>query len=440
MTAPALLLRGARLVDPLEGRDGIADVMVREGRVERVADSIKDGGGAEVVDLTGMLLTPGLVDVHVHLREPGQEEKESIATGTSAAAAGGFVAICAMPNTRPVVDDPELVRLLVDRAAESGPVRVHPIAAATLGSRGERPTDVEALAAAGAVAISDDGLPISDATLAEVLKRARAAGIPVADHCESLDRSAGGAIFEGPLARRLGVRGIPPEAESDAVARDLEALARAGGRLHVCHVSTARSVERIRQAKADGLPVTAEVTPHHLVLTVAQVEASGTQAKMNPPLASFADREAVRTALADGTIDCVATDHAPHTAAEKNRGLAEAPFGVIGLETAFAVLYSDLVESGILSLETLVRRLSADPARALGLEAPVVRPGARADLAAFDLETEWMVDPGRFRSLGRNTPFAGWRLRGRPVFTVAGGQVAYDGRQTAREVRRFGQR
>ncbi|MGH7567173.1 MAG: dihydroorotase [Gemmatimonadota bacterium] len=432
MTAPALLLRGARLVDPREGRDGIADVLVRNGRVERVEDSITAVDEVEVVDLTGMLLTPGLVDIHVHLREPGQEEKETIASGTSAAAAGGFVAICAMPNTRPVVDDPDLVRLVAERAAESSPVRVHPIAAATVGSRGERPTDVEALAAAGAVAISDDGRPISDDTLAEVLRRARGAGIPVADHCESLDRSAGGSILEGPLARRLGVGGIPPEAESHAVARDIEVLARTGGRLHVCHVSTARSVELIRQAKADGLPVTAEVTPHHLVLTVAQVERSGAQAKMNPPLAGSEDREAVRAALADGTIDCVATDHAPHTDAEKNRGLGDAPFGIVGLETAFAILYSELVLTGSLTLGTLVRRLSADPARALGLEVPAVRPGARADLAAFDLETEWTVDPTRFRSRGRNTPFGGWRLRGRPVYTVADGRVAYDGRRAGR--------
>ncbi|HYO46919.1 MAG TPA: dihydroorotase [Gemmatimonadota bacterium] len=419
-------------MDPLEGRDGIADVLLRNGRVERVEDSIADAGGVEVVDLTGMLLTPGLVDVHVHLREPGQEEKETIATGTSAAAAGGFVAICAMPNTRPVVDNPELVRLVTERAVESSFVRVHPIAAATLGSRGEQPTDVEALAAAGAVAISDDGRPISDDTLAEVLRRARVAGIPVADHCESLERSAGGAILEGPLARRLGVGGIPPEAESDAVARDLEVLARIGGRLHVCHVSTARSVELIRQAKADGLPVTAEVTPHHLILTVAQVEESGAHAKMNPPLAGFEDREAVQAALADGTIDCVATDHAPHTEAEKLRGLGDAPFGIIGLETAFALLYSELVAAGILPLGTLVRRLSADPARALGIRAPAVRPGERGDLAAFDLETEWTVDPARFHSRARNTPFAGWRLRGRPVYTVADGRVAYDGRRIER--------
>ena len=433
MTAHALLLRGARLLDPTEGRDGRADVIVKDGRIQRVADTIADASGAEVVDLSGMLLTPGLVDVHVHLREPGQEYKETIATGVAAAAGGGFVAICAMPNTHPVVDIPELVRLVADRAAAAGPVRVYPIAAATIGSRGERPTDVEALAAAGAVAVSDDGRPISDDTLAAVLERARAAGIPVADHCESLYRSAGGAILQGPLARRLGVGGIPPEAESDAVARDLDVLARTGGRLHVCHVSTARSVELIRQAKADGLTVTAEATPHHLVLTSEQVEKCGAQAKMNPPLAGPEDREAVQAALVDGTIDCVATDHAPHSEVEKGCGLGQAPFGVVGLETAFAVLYSALVEAGTLSLGTLVRRLSADPARALGLEAPVVRPGAPGNLAAFDLEAEWTVDPARFRSRGRNTPFAGWRLRGRPVFTVAGGRVAYDGRKPREE-------
>jgi dihydroorotase len=428
VTAPALLLRGARLVDPLAGWDGRADVLVKDGRVERVEASIDGAPGAEVIDLGGMLLTPGLVDIHAHLREPGQEHKETVASGTAAAAAGGFVVVCAMPNTSPVIDDPERVRQMIARAAESGPVRVHPIAAATVGSRGEEVTDVEALAAAGAVAVSDDGLPIPGGLLAEVLRRARSAGIPVADHCEALGRSAGGAILEGPLARRLGVKGIPPEAESDAVAQDLDVLARTGGRLHVCHVSTARSVEWIRQAKADRLAVTAEATPHHLVLTVAQVEESGARAKMNPPLATRDDRDAVRAALAEGTIDCVATDHAPHTEIEKLRGLADAPFGIVGLETAFALLFSELVESGMLTLETLVRRLSADPARVMELEVPVVRPGARADLAAFDLETEWAVDPGRFRSRGRNTPFGGRRLRGRPVFTLAGGRIAYDGR------------
>ncbi|HET6363397.1 MAG TPA: dihydroorotase [Gemmatimonadota bacterium] len=427
MSAPALLLRGARLVDPMEGLDGPTDVLVRNGRIERLGPSLPESPGVEVVDLAGMLLTPGLVDPHVHLREPGQEEKETIATGTAAAASGGFVAVCAMPNTIPVVDSPDLVRLLIDRGAEAGAVRVHPIAAATVGSRGEAPTDAGALVAAGAVAVSDDGRPIPDEVLAEVLRRAGDAGVPVADHCEVLGRSAGGSMYAGPLARRLGVEGIPPEAESDAVARDLEALARSGGRLHVCHVSTARSVELIRQAKADGLPVTAEATPHHLVLTVEAVATSGADAKMNPPLASAADREALRAALADGTIDCVATDHAPHADAEKRRGLADAPFGIVGLETAFALLYTDLVVGGVLPLATLVRRMSADPARAMGLEEPRIRPGARADLAAFDTESEWIVDPERFRSRSRNTPFAGWRLRGRPVYTIAAGRVAHDG-------------
>lgn len=427
MSASALLLRGARLVDPAEGLDGPADVLVRGGRIERVGVSLPEGPGVEVVDLGGMLLTPGLVDPHVHLREPGQEEKETIATGTAAAAAGGFVVVCAMPNTTPVIDSPELVRLVIDRAAEAGPVRVHPIAAATIGSRGETPTHAAALVAAGAVAISDDGRPIPDEVLPEVLRRARDAGVPLADHCEVLERSAGGSIFAGPLARRLGVAGIPAEAESEAVARDLAELARTGGRLHVCHVSTARSVELLRGAKVEGLAVTAEATPHHLVLTVEAVATCGADAKMNPPLATATDREAVRAALADGTIDCVATDHAPHAGAAKRRGLEDAPFGVVGLETAFALLYTDLVLNGSLPLNTLVRRLSADPARVMGIEQPRIRPGVRADLAAFDTESEWIVDPERFRSRSRNTPFAGWRLRGRPVYTLAGGRVAYDG-------------
>lgn len=427
MTAPALLLRGARLFDPAQRLDRPGDVLVRNGRIERVGEALPDEPGVEVVDLAGMLLTPGLFDPHVHLREPGQEEKETIESGTAAAAAGGFVAVCAMPNTTPVIDSPDLVRLVIERAAAAGPVRVHPIAAATVGSRGETPTDAAALVAAGAVAISDDGRPIPDGALTEVLLRAQAAGVPVADHCEVPARSAGGAIYAGPLARRLGVGGIPSEAESDAVARDLDVLARTGGRLHVCHVSTAGSIELIRRAKADGLAVTAEATPHHLVLTVDAVESTGADAKMNPPLASAADREALRAGLADGTIDCVATDHAPHTAAEKRRGLEDAPFGILGLETAFAVLYTDLVLAGAIDLDTLVRRMSSDAARVMGIEPPSIRAGARADLAAFDTESDWSVDPERFHSRSRNTPFAGRRLRGRPVYTMADGRVAYAG-------------
>ncbi|HUP21215.1 MAG TPA: dihydroorotase, partial [Gemmatimonadota bacterium] len=409
---PRLLIRGARVVDPASGRDGVADVRVAGGLIEEIGPDLEPRGGEDVLHLSGVLLVPGLVDPHVHFREPGQERKESIETGAAAAVAGGFTTVLTMPNTDPVVDDPETVRWILERSREADGARVRPIAAATEGSRGERPTDAAALAEAGAVALSDDGRPIPPAILGEVLRRAADAGIPVADHCEDLTLSAGGAILAGPAAERLGLKGIPPEAESAAVERDLEVLARAGGRLHLCHVSTAGSVELLRSAKASGLAVTAETTPHHLLLTTDVVEGIGPDAKMNPPLATEEDRRAVRAALVDGTIDCVATDHAPHTPREKAAGLAAAPFGVVGLETAFGLLYTEMVETGEIDLAELVERMALAPARAFGLDAGRLEPGAPADLAAFAPDEEWTVDPERFRSRSRNTPFAGWRLKG----------------------------
>lgn len=423
-----LLLRGGRVIDPAAGLDGTADVLIDAGRIRAVAPAIP-ADGAGILDLAGCVVTPGLIDLHVHLREPGQTAKETIATGAAAAAAGGFTSVCAMPNTDPVLDDPERVRDLLARAAGVRGARVLPVAAATVGSRGREVTDIAALAAAGAVAVSDDGLPIATADLlAEALTRAAAAGIPVAEHCEDRERSDGGAVLAGPVARRLGVRGIPPEAESDAVARDLAVLARTGGRLHLCHLSTAGSVELLRRARAVGLAVTAEASPHHLTLTAEILPAVGSDAKMNPPLATDADREALVAALADGTIGCVATDHAPHTPEEKSRGLAEAPFGVVGLETAFGVLYSALVETGRLPLPVLVARLTLGPARAFALEGGTLSTGARADVAVFDPAREWTVEPAGFRSKGRNTPWSGQRLRGRAILTLVAGEVVHDDR------------
>ena len=422
----AILVRRGRIVDPAAGRDSVGDVRVREGRILEVAEDLAPCDGETVFEAAGRLVTPGLVDLHVHFREPGQEAKETIAAGAAAAAAGGYTTVCAMPNTAPVVDEPERVRFVADRGRVAGAARVLPIAAATVGCRGERLTNFAALAKAGAVAVSDDGLPIATPELlAGALAAAREAGIVVADHCEDLWRSAGGAVWME-VARALGVGGIPPEAESEAVARDLEVLAASGGRLHVCHVSTAASVARIREAKRSGLGVTTEVSPHHLTLTAEAVERVGALAKMYPPLASEGDRESVVAALLDGTIDCVATDHAPHTAEEKARGLAAAPFGVVGLETAFGVLHTDLVLPGHVPLAVLIERLTSGPARAFTLPAGSLEAGAPADLAVFDLEAEWDVDPESFRSRGRNSPWAGRRLVGRPVLTLVGGRVVHD--------------
>ena len=414
------------MLDPAAGRDGRADIRIVADRIAEVAPRVEPRPGERLLDATGLLVAPGLVDLHVHLREPGEELKETIATGAAAAAAGGFTTICAMPNTQPVADTPEAVQFVVERGLVAQAARVLPIAAASVGSRGKRLTDVALLAATGAVAISDDGLPISTpGLLGEALEAAREVGIVVADHCEDRGLSRGGAVFAG-IAGHLGVGGIPTEAESDAVARDLDVLARVGGRLHVCHVSTAGSVERLREARRSGLAVTAEVTPHHLVLTSEVVERLGGQAKMNPPLFTEADREVLVGALLDGTIDCVATDHAPHTAEEKARGLAEAPFGIVGLETAFGVLHTELVLTGRVPLGLLIERLTAGPAQAFGLPAGSLEPGSRADLAVFDLMQEWQVDVSAFESRGRNTPWEGRRLTGRAVLTLVGGRVVHD--------------
>lgn len=443
MAAPdegRFLLKGGRVLDPASGRDERADVRIEAGRITGIGPDLPGVDEGTVLDVGGLLVTPGLVDPHVHFREPGQTHKETIATGAAAAAAGGFTTVCAMPNTDPVLDSVELVRFVVERARSAlagGGARVRPIAAATMDSAGERPTDATALAAAGAVGLSDDGLPIeNDGVFAEVLVRAASAGIVVADHCERCDLSAGGAMFDSPASKRLGVRGIPAEAESEAVARDLDVLRRVGGRLHVCHVSTAASVELLRRARSEGLAVTAEVTPHHLALTLDAVEEHGTAAKMNPPLATAEDRAAVRAALLDGTIDCVATDHAPHSAREKRAGLASAPFGIVGLETAFGVLHTELVLSGETDLATLVERMTVGAARALDLDAGRLEEGGPADVAVFDLDAEWTVEPRRFRSKSRNTPWAGRALVGRPVVTFVDGRVAHDERAGSKRGRK----
>ncbi|MCK5439036.1 MAG: dihydroorotase [Gemmatimonadetes bacterium] len=424
-----IVLRGGRVLDPGSERDEIADVRIAGDTVTAIEKRVEPESRDRVIELDGMLVTSGLVDPHVHLREPGGEAKETIATGAAAGVAGGFTTICAMPNTEPVIDTPERVRHVIERGRSARMARVLPIGAATRGSAGETPTDARSLAAAGAVALSDDGQPISTAEmLGRVLSNAARAGLVVADHCEDLRLSLGGVVRAGQVADRLGVRGIPPEAESAAVERDLEVLARVGGRLHLCHLSTTESVRLVREAKQAGLSVTAEACPHHLTLTVDCAEIHGSIAKMNPPLAETGDREALVEALADGTIDCIATDHAPHTDVEKARALGEAPFGVIGLETAFGVVYTELVERGAVGLRTLLDRMTVGPARVFGLEGGRIKVGAPADVAVFDLDQEWKVEPAEFRSKARNTPWAGARLRGQPRLTIVAGEIVFDGR------------
>jgi dihydroorotase len=381
---------------------------------------------ARRIEARGAVVAPGLVDVHVHLREPGQSHKETIATGTRAAAAGGFTDVLCMPNTDPVVDDPGRVEWVRARVAEGASCRVHPIAAVTVGQRGEQLTEFHALRAAGAVALSDDGRPIvSAALLRRALEYARDCGLVIIAHEEDPDLAAGGCMNEGAAATRLGLRGIPNAAESVMVRRDVELVELARGRLHVAHVSCAQSVAALRDARARGLAVTAETCPHYWTLTDEAVGAFDTRAKMNPPLRSEADRRAVLSAIADGVIDCLATDHAPHTEAEKLQPFERAPFGIVGLETALALTLTHLVRPGRLSLARAIELWSVRPREIFGLAPAALAAGESADLVLFDPEASWVVDRERFFTKGRNTPFDGAELFGKVLLTVCGGEITH---------------
>lgn len=427
-----LLIKGGRVLDP--GRlDGFHDILVEHGRIRDISGIPIPATAAErVLDATGMVVIPGLIDLHVHFREPGQEYKETIATGCRAAAAGGFTTVCPMPNTDPPADTPEVVEYVLKKAAEANGVRVLPVAAISRGLRGERLCEYGALKAAGAAAISDDGRPVENPLLMRrALEYAGRFGLLVISHSEDLHLAAGGAMNEGETATRMGLPGIPNAAESLAVMRDIAMCELTGTPLHVAHVSTAESVEAIRAAKARGVRVTAETAPHYFTLTDKAVEGYDTHAKMNPPLRSEKDREAVRQGLADGTLDVIATDHAPHSALEKAVEFDRAANGIVGLETSLPLGLA-LVREGLLSLADLVTRMSIAPARILGLDNRLSL-GARADLALIDPEAGFTVDASSFESLGRNTPFQGWRLQGRAVVTVAAGRVIHpyrDGRTT----------
>lgn len=382
---------------------------------------------AEAIDAHGLVIAPGLVDLHVHLREPGQSAKETVATGTSAAAAGGFTSIACMPNTNPVIDRVEWVEWLLARAAKVAQCRVLPIAAVTVGQAGERLTEMHALAAAGAVAFSDDGRPVgSAAVMRHALEYALELGRPIIGHEEDPTLAHGGQMHEGAVSSRLGIPGIPSEAESIMVRRDVELAALTGGRVHLAHLSCASSFDALRDAKRRGLRVTGEVCPHHWTLTDEAVGDYDTMAKMNPPLRPAADRDAAIEAIADGTVDCLATDHAPHTAAEKMQPFDAAPFGIVGLETALALTITHLVRPGRITLERAIELWTEAPRRVFGLPEVALEPGFPADLVLFDPDEAWVVDPEAFRSKARNTPFAGHTLHGRVHRTICAGRVTHE--------------
>ena len=421
-----ILIRGGRVIDPSRGTDEVADLYIADGKVQGSGRDLGRPDDALEVDAAGKVVAPGLIDLHVHLREPGQEELETVATGAMAAAAGGFSAVCAMPNTDPVTDNQAAVGFIVSQAQRAAKARVYPIGAVSLGQKGQQLAEFGELVGAGAVAVSDDGKPVASSHLMRTaLEYARTFGIPVADHCEDPTLAAGGAMHEGLVSTRLGLKGVPAAAEEIMVARDILLAELTGGHVHLCHMSTRGSVELIRRAKEKGLRVTAEACPHHFTLTHEACEGYNTNAKMNPPLREPEDREAIRQALRDGTIDVICTDHAPHHYDAKEREFDDAPNGIIGLETALGLAVTELVEPGLLSLATLVSRMSAMPARIFNLPGGTLAPGSAADVVVFDPETAWTVRPEEFYSKSRNTPFAGRRLRGRAVTTIARGQVIF---------------
>ena len=428
MTAPTLLLRGGRLVDPSQGMNEVGDLLIVGGRIEgagRLGDVRRDEA-METIDCGRRVVAPGFVDVHCHLREPGREEVETIATGARAAAAGGFTAVCAMPNTDPVTDNQAAVGFIIRQAQRAGGARVYPIGAISIGQQGKTLAEFGEMVGAGAVAVSDDGKPVVSAQLMRTaLEYARTFDIPVADHCEEPTLAAGGAMNEGVVSARLGLKGVPAEAEEIMAIRDILLARLTGGRIHLCHMSTKGSVELIRWGKERGIGVTAEVCPHHLSLTEEAVEGYDTNAKMNPPLRTAADVEALQEAVKDGTIDVIATDHAPHHYDEKEREFADAPNGIVGLETALAVNLTWLVHRGVIDLPTLIERMACAPARLFKLPGGSLRRGVAADVTVFDPDASWTVDPARFLSKGRNTPYAGHTLRGVVECTVVDGQVIH---------------
>jgi dihydroorotase len=445
-----VILAGGRVIDPTQNLDEVLDVAIVDGKIDRIgrglAPQVRGAGGEgrgatehpapttahpaplEVLDCSGLVVAPGFIDVHCHLREPGREDVETIATGAAAAAAGGFTAVCAMPNTDPVTDNQAAVGFIVRQSLRAAMARVYPIGAISVGQKGESLAEFGEMIEAGAVAVSDDGKPVASAHLMRTaLEYARTFDVPVADHCEEPTLAKGGAMNEGVVSMRLGLKGIPSEAEEIMAIRDILLARRTGGHIHLCHMSTRGSVELITWGKERGIRVTAEVCPHHLSLTEDAVGEYNTNAKMNPPLRTADDVEAVRQAVKDGVIDVIATDHAPHHYDEKEREFADAPNGIVGLETALAVNVTWLVKTGIIDLPTLIDRMSCSPARIFRLPGGTLRKGTTADVTVFNPETNWMVTASRFRTKGRNTPYEGMTLAVRVHYTLVDGRIILRG-------------
>ncbi len=426
MTERPVLLKGGRIVDPSLGLDAVGDLLITAGKITSVGGSIAGPDGALVVECAGQVVAPGMIDVHVHLREPGREDVETVASGAHSAAAGGFTGVCAMPNTKPVTDNQATVGFVKRQGEAAGYARVYPYGTISLGQKGETLAEFGEMVAAGAVAVSDDGKPVENSHLMRTaLEYAQTFGIPVVEHCEVMALAEGGSMHEGVISARLGLKGIPGESEEIDVARCILLAKLTGGHIHLCHLSTKGSVDLVRWGKDQGVNVTAEVCSHHISLTEEAVDGYNTNAKMNPPLRTARDVRALQEGLKDGTIDLLVTDHAPHHYDEKEREFADAPNGIVGLETALGVNITWLVEPGILTMSQLVDRMSCLPAKVFHLPGGSLAKGRIADVSIFDPTREWVVDPKRFKSTGRNTPYGGMALRGLATCTIVGGRIVH---------------
>ena len=419
-----LLIQGGRVLDPARGVDERLDILIENGKIARLGKHLA-ADGAQVLSAAGLTAAPGLVDLHVHLREPGFEAKETVATGCAAASRGGVTTLVAMPNTRPATDCPDIVRLVRDRAAPTG-INVLPAGAVTVGQKGEQLTDFAALKAAGVPALTDDGMPIQNqALLRQAMQEAKRLGLPLMDHCEDRDMVRNFAVNEGAVSRQLGLPGRPAIAEELQIMRDVMLAKETGAHVHICHISTARGVDIVRQAKARGVRVTCETCPQYFTLTEEEVLRQGALARVNPPLRTQADVDGIRAGLADGAIDAIVTDHAPHTAEEKDRPLPDAPSGMVGLETSLALALTGLYHTGLLPLGRVVALMSAAPAALLGLDKGTLAPGRDADLVLFNPDETWVIDKNRFASKGRNTPFHGRTVQGKVKYTISRGKIIY---------------